>query len=187
MKTKKSTNYDQYFSLSKRMRFPVKLGNNMRSYLRILTVFRLHMVKILKRMGLSIVRVHLEPSYLYCSAKSKNRAVVKTCSFFKNFKNCLKFSVRVYSGYWADFLCNKYPKFAVESTTSVPFIPVKSSTKNFCWLEICLGNFSHLKQLPFVCCANWAWKLVAGFRCSNFWSRRKSEIATGFIFNTAII
>ena len=51
MKTKKSTNYDQYFSLSKRMRFPAKLGNNMRSYLRILTVFRLHMVKILKRMG----------------------------------------------------------------------------------------------------------------------------------------
>lgn len=99
MKTKKSTNYDQYFSLSKRMRFPVKLGNNMRSYWRILTVFRLHMVKILKRMGLSIVRVHLEPSYLYCSAKSKNRAVVKTCSFFRNFKNCLKFPVRVYSGY----------------------------------------------------------------------------------------
>ena len=29
MKTKKSTNYDQYFSLSKRMRFPAKLGNNM--------------------------------------------------------------------------------------------------------------------------------------------------------------
>ena len=76
MKTKKSTNYDQYFSLSKRMRFPAKLGNNMRSYLRILTVFRLHMVKILKRIGLSIVRVHLEPSYLYCSAKSKNRTVV---------------------------------------------------------------------------------------------------------------
>ena len=187
MKTKKSTNYDQYFSLSKRMRFPAKLGNNMRSYLRILTVFRLHMVKILKRIGLSIVRVHLEPSYLYCSAKSKNRTVVKTCSFFKNFKNCLKFSVRVYSSCWADFLCNKYPKFAVESTTSVPFIPVKSSNKNFCWLEICLGNFSHLTQLPFVCCANWASKLVAGFRCSIFWSRRKSEIATGFIFNTAII
>lgn len=49
MKTKKSTNYDQYFGLSKRMRFSAKLGNNMRSYLRILTVFRLHMVKILKR------------------------------------------------------------------------------------------------------------------------------------------
>ena len=31
MKTKKSTNYDQYFSLSKRMRFPVKLGNNIGS------------------------------------------------------------------------------------------------------------------------------------------------------------
>ena len=169
------------------MRFPAKLGNNMRSYLRILTVFRLHMVKILKRIGLSIVRVHLEPPYLYCSAKSKNRTVVKTCSSFKNFKNCLKFSVRVSSGYWADFLCNKYPRFVVESTTSVPFIPVKSSNKNFCWLEICLGNFSHLKQRPFVCCANWAWKLVAGFRCSNVWSRRKSEIATEFIFNTAII
>ena len=87
MKTKKSTNYDQYFSLSKRIRFPAKLGNNMRYYLRILTVFRLHMVKILKRIGLSTFRVHLEPFYYYCSAESKNRTVVKTRSFFKNFKN----------------------------------------------------------------------------------------------------
>lgn len=56
MKTKKSTNYDQYFGLSKRMRFSAKLGNLTRNMIRKLQPFQTTSFCVLFKLSMKIGR-----------------------------------------------------------------------------------------------------------------------------------